>query len=126
MQEFLGLDITKTAKNIATGNKYDDVHEFQCIYWFHLRHLIRTHGYSEVQKQMPGISESLANAIGEANSKDIMKLCYSSISTLKPSLSDETIKKLLNKNEQNSPKMITKSLLEILADQSVITKTSLN
>ena len=126
MQEFLGNDIKETATKIATGNEYDDVHELQCIYWLHLRHLIRTHGYSEVQKQLPGISKSLADAVGKASSKAVMKLCYSSMSTLKPSLSDETLINILGNTDQLSPKTITRSLLEILSNESLHPSTGMN
>lgn len=89
-------EIVRTAYLIGTATAYEELFDSQLSFWLSVQVLMRSGGYEAVRKRMTFVSEELAEAISAANLKTIRKLCSAEISTIKPSLPDNTIIDMLS------------------------------
>jgi hypothetical protein len=106
--QLLGL-----AKEIGCPTAYEDLFDAQLSYWISIKTLMLNSGYLAVQKRMPSISRELADSIAAASIQGLRKLCTAQMSTLRPSLPDDTIQEIISSEATDTVR--SKMALQLLA-----------
>jgi len=101
------------AKEIGCPTAYEDLFDAQLSYWISVKALMLNNGYLAVQKRMPAISRELADRIATASVQGLRKLCCANMSTLCPSLPDETIFSIIDHAADDDAR--SKMALQLLA-----------
>ncbi len=111
-----GIDdaIVRAAREIGCATPHADLLDAQMAFWLSIQTLMRHGGYESVRKRAPFVSQSVANAVAQANLRQIRTLCNEFISTLRPSLPDETVLGLLT--EEPGGERHAKLAFQLLAE----------
>jgi hypothetical protein len=112
-------EIVITAYNIGCSTSMEDLFDTQMAFWITLQSMMKYGGYELVRKRMSNISEDLANIIADAPIKSLRKLCSAELSTIRPSIPDQTIIDLLKSDD--IPDLNAKMALQILSENKKVT-----
>ena len=112
-------EIVMTAYNIGSSTSMEDLFDTQMSFWITIQSMMKYGGYDLVRKRMSNISEELANTISDASIKSLRKLCSSELSTVRPSIPDQTIIDLLQSDD--NPDLNAKMALQILSENKKVT-----
>ncbi|MBT4076368.1 MAG: hypothetical protein HOB14_07160 [Gammaproteobacteria bacterium] len=100
------------AQRIAQASGLDSLFESQLSYWLTVQSIMQSPGgYDDLKKRMPHISFDLAEKIQFSNYHEIVKLCTSMISTIRPALPEQTIIGLIENSNTHNKSISTLQLL---------------
>ena len=110
-------DIVSAAEKIACPSSDSDLFESQLSFWIFVRSLMKSGGYNAVKKRLLFVTEEVAEALSRSSIQELTKLCSQEFSTIKPSLSDESILGILNKTSPSKNETESKAILQIISSK---------
>ena len=105
-------DMKSTAQLIGSPRALDGLHNSQLEFWVTIQSTMQHEGYEAVRKRFSFISEDLAGRIEKSSIKNLLQLCSGQISTLRPSLPDDTLIEMLLSSEDVGAKAVLQILSE--------------
>ncbi|MBX2807161.1 MAG: hypothetical protein KTR20_00885 [Cellvibrionaceae bacterium] len=107
-------EIISTAHEVGSADSLNDLFDSQMSFWLSVQSLMRAGGYTQLRKRMSFVSEEVAKAIEHASLKSIRLLCSGEISTIKPTLPDNTIIQMLSPEpgQDTAAKMVLQALFD--------------
>jgi len=103
--------IISEAIKISLPNPISSLFDCQISYWLSLQSLMKSSGFEEVKIKFPHITEQFAEKIAQCSYIEISKICTSQMSTLRPSLPEESILNLIADSNNHNRQLNALQLL---------------
>ncbi len=108
--ESINNEILNTAQQIGMPSTITDIYDAQFIYWQAVQNQMRSGGYAAVQLRFPCVSKKLATEIANSDYLSLKRICQGLISTLQPSIQEDTLINTLKNNIKPDAKMALQTL----------------